>query len=467
MAMPIINYTMTCCKGRTNLNLLFLRFFVFLFSISIFFFSCKKDLGTVGANLIEVRNNLNPLFNDTLNLSAYTTQMDSLSTGFLNYYILGAINDLDFGETKSDIVTSFSLPGDVETFSLDSVKIDSVVLQLHYGSKLNFYGDLNSTHTIKVYELAQSLSKDSTYHSTRKPVSKTTAIGDFSGKFNLNDSIKNTFYNPTTKVPPCFRIKLNADAGVFQQKFRTKLQKSSLSTLFSGLVISDETNFNSNQGAFVYFNFGSIYSKVIVYYNDSARAEFPISWRIPLADSDPRFNYYEHKNLPNGFLQNRTNGVHRDTCFLQSMAGTKIHIDIPNSIFNFVASNKNVAVNAAEMVFTLQDNSTSTFAAPSRLLLISSDSLGYNNSILDAILEDSSYYGGVLIGNQYRFNIARHIQNLFYEYSFGYNVNYGLNLIVPNGTLGSIFPATSSRAIFNTQKGGKNFKLNLTLTVVK
>ncbi len=461
--MLILIYMIRCYSTKTSFYVISL-FLVLLTS------ACKKDTETVGAQFVESRNGYQTLYDTSIVLNAYSVQMDSVITNRLGSLALGSINDPEFGITKASIITQFSLPGNGFSWGTGISKLDSCHLQLRFRTLVNsagttfkdYYGNPDAIHTLKVYLLQEDLSIDSLYYSTRKYKTNLIEMGSWTGKYNFKDSTTVKVGSTTLVIPPHIKIPMN-------QSFQTLLfgaeargeftSQTTFKSAFKGLIITDETNFGSGEGAIAYVRLNSDVSAVTAYYGDTMAVDFPI-----LGGSngiDASYNYYEQKNRPTNFLQTAFTGSHRDTGYLQPLGGAKLRIELPN-LFE-VLNNPKLAINGASIVFTVLEGShNTTQTLPLALALVNSDSLGKNAFLKDQITESSLYYGGKLNGNTYTFNLVRHLQNLLIQHKNGSNLNYGINLIVPADN-----PLTAERVILNTKKNSGNFKLKLTYTVIK
>ncbi len=441
-------------------------FFTFLI---LSLFSCKKDTQSVGAEFVGVRNQFNTVFDTSLILNAYTVQMDSIVSSRLTASALGVINDPYLGITKATLVTQYGLPGNEFTWG-GATKLDSVVLQLRFRSGTSsdgtilpdFHGDKDAIHNLKAYLLTESLSIDSAYFSTRKYQTDGIEVGSFNGKYNFTDSVTIKLGTETVIIPPHIRIKMNSTFNTLLFNGEANgsfLSDAKFKETYKGLVIVDESNFGSGQGAIVYLKLNSDVTALTAFYKDSMAADFPIFSGI--SGSEAAYNYYEHINVPSQLIQTGFNKAHRDTGFIQALTGTKLRIELPN--FFEVFSNPKIVLNGAQIIFTPLNGAASTsFPLPASMSLLGSDSLGRNQFLKDQIYEGSTYYGGVLTNNQYSFNIVRHLQNLLDQYKHGYNYNYGMNLIIRADD-----PVTAQRAILDTRKNNGSFKLKLTYTVIK
>ncbi len=130
------------------------------------------------------------------------------------------------------------------------------------------------------------------------------------------------------------------------------------------------------------------------------------------------------------------------------MTGSKTHIRIP-TLFNIAKNGKTLSIAKAEIIVRPVAGSYNvTYPLPSRLLLLQpSQTNNLNNGVLDLA---EPFYGGNLnsITTEYKFNITRHIQNLFIDYQRkGVDNNRGLFLIVPTD-----YPVAPSRIMLDTRK---------------
>ncbi len=444
----------------------------FIFLILVGLGACKKDTQSVGAEFVSVRNQFNPNFSDTLiELKAYTVPMDSVITSKLTAVALGSIYDPYLGITKASLITQYGLPGNLFSWGTSVTKIDSLVLQLRFragtssdGTKLDdFYGDKEAIHQIKVYELTEDISLDSSYYSTRKYKTDAVEIGSFTGKFNFVDSVTIKLGQETVIIPPHVRIKMSPTFSqkIFDgEKNGNFTDDAKFKAAYKGLVIVDETTLGSGQGAIVYLRLNSDVTALTAFYGDSLAADFPIVGGVRGAEAS--YNYYEHSNVPSGITQKLFTGNHRDTGYLQPLTGTKLRIELPN-VYDALLSNPRLVINGAEIIFTpLSNTVNTTYTLPQSISLVGSDSLGRNVFLKDQVFEGSSYYGGQLSSGTYRFNIVRHLQNLLIEKRNGFDYNYGMNLIVRADD-----PLTAQRVILDTRKNSGTFKLKLTYTVTK
>jgi len=438
--------------------------------------SCKKDIDTAGYNIIGQGKDLNVVY-DSFSVEAYTVPMDSIRTHRQTYYMLGAMNDVEFGTTKAHIITQFNLPDGASSFSFGiSAKIDSVVLQLPFATTTSYYGNTNSMQEIAVFRLIDTLSFDSQYFSSRIPkfYDDPNLSTYWTDKFNFSDSLRYKLGSKTETLVPHVRIRMNDN---YRDLFKTldvnnKLNSNDFKKYFNGLYIKSMKDPSSDEGAISYINLyagsSNTQAGIAVYYNDSEKVVFPINY-----GAEARYNQFEHLNVPPNRTQDLLvkggtkviEGIPQDISYIHGAGGTKIRVVLPN-LFELLKKHPNILINSAELVVPIVNGSDAgNYPTPNQLVLTSSDSLGRNIGLRqsDGLPEGVNYFGGGFLSGrkEYRFNFPRTIAYLFDQYKKGNNYNYGFNIILLADN-----PVSAARAIINTKKGS-GIKLNLTYTVTK
>ncbi len=463
MLMRILNCMITCSATRIN----YLSYSLLFLLVSSVLTGCRKNEDTVGADFLGKRNPIDLASDiDTTSIITYNARHDSIATyrsgTTLTYYMLGEMNDPELGSTRASIITHYTLPVNGFKFGAD-YDIDSVILQVALIPTTTYsYGNDESIQKISVFELGEDLRTDSFYFSNRNyQYSASMPLGSWQGTAK---SLKDSVRLPTVTLPPHIRIKLNA------AEFLVKLKNGEASgaftnnttfkNLFKGLIINPtNASLAPGEGSLIYADMKSGLTALVVYYSvpgvGSTKAEFTVS------SADVKINKYEHDIKPGVVLYPVMNGQHQETTYLQPAGGIKTRILFPH-LFDYVKNNQ-IAVTGAELTISLKQGTyVAPYTQPKELRLLSSDSLGRNDFIIDQNL-GANYYGGQEKDGVYRFNIIRHIQNVLNEYkNYNRNINYGLNLIVPADN-----PIMANRAILDTRLAEKNIKLKLTYTVIK
>lgn len=431
--------------------------------------SCKKEVdNTVGSDVIGNRSGFETRV-DTLEAIAYSTKADSIDTRFLNYYLLGQMNDPILGTTNANLITQYSIPFD--QFDFEGSVIDSVVLQLRYAGATGIYGNNTSQQVLKVYEVTEDLpvSTESSilgYYMSNREYSKSAEIGSYTGNFNLTDSVYLTIGTAQVGYAPQLRIRITDQAFISKLQNATKtgefLNETNFKAAFKGLFISAENqSLATGEGALTYMYLSNVESALVAYTSKvegtttvSRKYEFPIS-----RFSTVKANQYKHSGQP--ALQASVGGTHQNTCYVQGAGGIKTRIIIPG--LASLGAGKQIAVSNARLVLTAKD--TAGYNAATRMIVRGADQAGATTAIPDEL---EAGYGGNFDANlsTYTFNVNRFAQqviNTYYQSKT--DVNYGLTLSVPSNDVDA-----ARRVILDTDTSSladRKLKFVVTYTVIK
>jgi hypothetical protein len=208
---------------------------------------------------------------------------------------------------------------------------------------------------------------------------------------------------------------------------------ASLNTSFEGLAILPQDNdLPAGKGGVGVFDLAGenpIGSRaaIMLYYDDTSTFVFTFAGtsRIITKGSTGPFPTSVNQQLaqPGGDFT---------TTYVQALNGVKSHIQLTD-LFNLVQDG-NVAINKAEIIFTVDKSSVSTnFFAPVRLNLFRPTNASSQRNYL---LRDagSASFGGTYDESKgtYTFSVTRHIQDVLNAYKLdGKDINYGLYLTHP------------------------------------
>lgn len=410
-----------------------------LFFLCIYLSSCKKeDFSTLG--VIPESEVLGLHNTDTATVISFTIPDDSIRSDETSMNLVGIYNDPVFGTAEASIFTQVRLPSENQIFDISNIVIDSVILSIAYNG---IYGN-NNAQGFKIFELDEKMYFDSSYYSTKAFNYKPAEIGSVASLIpNTSDSTLVGGQNE----PPQMRILLNNSVGLQLLKTCNDNPTNALFLeAFKGIFIKPDYSVVpvSGNGAIMYVNLQSTYSGLTVYYQDTVKKETS-KFKFIINENAARLTNFnlDHSGTPI-FSADSFKGS--ESIFIQSMAGAKGKIKLP-FLGNFVGQGK-VAVNKAELIFNLEENSYQVFAPHEDLFLVGIDSTGGPVFILDQ-LEGADHYGGTYNSStrQYVFTITRHVQYLLSNYFEGKNYNYGLYLMAGGKAV------NSNRTIL---KGNKN-----------
>ena len=459
--MLTIIYNCTTKFFRAKINLKRKQFYVGVAALicATTLFSCKDNPGQIG---LDTGGNTNITVVDTFSVFTRTVREDSFISDQLSYYILGAINSNDYGKSQSAIAMNFTLPA-VPNFSFPpGSQVDSVFLVMEYAGANQFNGNTSTALAFEVQEITEQLHIDTTYYSSRNISADPTPIGFATDQFNPDDSITVIFKGTTQKQAPQLRIRL--DNATFGSKLVASpasnfTSNTALQSFIKGLNVKANNDFlPPNDGSAAWFALKRGISGIHVYYNDTQFVNFPVT------DASSVINLYRHDFSGSAVESQLNTSGNYNTGYLQSMAGTRLLVEIPG--LDNISLDGNYAIVGANLVISADPAGISSgFPAPTRLLLLSRDSAGAAGLVLDAGLEPTLYNGNYnSTALNYEFNLPRHIQYLITEKKDrGRNLNKGFYLRIPADN-----PITATRLLVDTQKGAaRGIKLKLHVIKVR
>lgn len=370
----------------------------------LIFASCNKEPNLIGLDLLPEGDRLNMSFIDTSTIIAYTVREDSLRTDELSTNLLGYLNDPVFGNVLASIYTQYNLPTNNVSFGVNPVA-DSVVLSLVYNG---VYGDSLSQHTVRVFELADTMSLAASYYSNSTIASMPNQIGEatFVPNFKTADSVNGE------ARPPHLRITLSQEFSnrLISADSATLSSNSFFTEVFKGLFITADPVTSNSSGAILYFNLLDNISKITVHYHNDSDTS---SISLPINANCGRFNTYNHyqyngasPELLQQFAGDTASGNNR--VFMQAMAGAKVKLRMP--YLKNIPENARIAVNEAILIIT-DDEPDNVFAPPVQLAMRALDDTGAYLVLPDETI-GSVYFGGRYVNKkEYRFRLTKYVQD--------------------------------------------------------
>lgn len=445
------------------------RYFAFSFvaivtTVAILFSACRKinDSTELGGGLIPPVDNITTFdtsisvqaFNDTFGLandSQYLSRSEEHFLGVIN-------NDPFFGKTDARMYFELK-PALYSIYPFarpDSVKIDSIVLELGY---LETYGDTNTAQQLKVYEItSNNFTNDSSYlirkeHFTYNTAAPLSLPGQFFYPRNMNDSVK-AFRDTTVNQ---LRIKLDTNFArrLFNYDTSNAYKSDSLfRDKFKGFAVRSEGAGNAIMG----FDFGSSNTKLAIYYNHpkvggGGRDTTVYYFFFTTLSAAAQYVKRDYSGTP---LEASLGGATQDpVVYLQGSPGTFATVKIPD-----LATLNNRLIHRAELIVEeLYDISDSTFYNPEVLYLDAADpSITVSNYKYRTIPYDLAYtpsgfdFRGLgclplnskdAAGNPikvWKFNISRYVQHVLTHtqslYDLRISAPFTLNEVygIPPGT---------------------------------
>lgn len=351
---------------------------------------------------------------DTTRLITYTQREDSVRSDEPPVCLFGTQIDPVFGKTSAGIFSQFIFRGSTvnNTFgTVGQTLLDSVVLTLGY--RTDFYGDTTQQQGLKVYQMTESIVKDSVYYSNRAKQVYPTPVGSIS-----------YVPRPRTKVTvdnalraPHLRVKLDPVFAqlLFSQSGTTNTQNNTNWVNFlKGLYIAPDAN-PSGEGAIIQFAMTDTSSRLVFYCRNSITNVPAQYYLYAETGTAAYYNHFTHDySLASPDIQTQlANGEGSyQHVFIHGMAGLRTKIKMP-----YVTGWSNlgpIAINKAELVIQADPTYIDALhAANSKLYLAVIDSAGETTLPID-MTENLAAFGGALISGQqeYRMNLPRHFLRL-------------------------------------------------------
>ncbi len=327
-------------------------------------FTACNEPTTIGGDLIDDENLINTEHTDTFRIEASTVQADpSLITSILSrpYYLLGGLDDPEFGKTTAGIYSQVRLlDTSIDLGDPEALTLDSVVLTLDYVST-EVYGDQQSPVSLKVYELEEAIFRDSTYYSNNS-FAIGEEIGSFNGTFQPADSVQFTQADSVYRLEPHLRIRLNDDFGrrlLDQSGGENFANNTNFTNFFKGMYIAPDEN-DTPANSIAYFNLLSSLSTLTLFYHSSIS---DTSFRFYINSNVAAINTLDHdyegspiqqvldSEMPNG----------NELLYLQGLSGLNAQITFPS-----LADLGPVVINKAVLEVSAMEDSE-TYPGPSSL----------------------------------------------------------------------------------------------------
>lgn len=419
-------------------------------------FSCKKSPETIGNNLISDNNFIGVLRTDTTSIVCHSYRDDSIGTKNVTSALLGSMKDPVFGTTEAGFYTQFrpSLAG--QSFG-DNPVLDSLALQLCISG---YYGDTAALQTVRVYELADTLSSSESYYGYSE-VEVNTVDHANGYPFRPRPKTKIHIIGNDTIKQAIVRIPLSQELGNYLLSLDTVAysQPTYFKQYFKGLyLICDPIG---QDGAITYFNLtNNAVTALQLYYHDASSPENVMRYDYYITSSDVYFNHFDHDyNQGSPEFVNQLEGQYSlgdSVIYLQTMGGVRAFIQFPN-LTHWADSldGSYIVVNEAKLVLPVSSLDSSCYTIPTKLVLVG---LNADNStyILPDYYEGSDYFDGNYSSTKQSvsFRITEYVQSLI----MGKNDNVGISL----GINGASYNA--HRLVIRGPKVSEGEKMRLEVT---
>ena len=418
----------------------FIKTVIVVFLSGIILSSCNNP-SEIGLSVQPKSDKINLQYTDTFSLVTKTISGDSMASYSAASNLLGSYVDPVFGKVSGSFYAEPNLSGVINVVGTNPVA-DSIVLSLVYDG---YYGDLNTTQSVSVYEMEENITQNTPYYSNQNFAYNNEALGSLVFTPNPKDSIT---IGGVRQVPQ-LRIKLNNSLAnrILNANSATLSSNTVFNSFFKGIYLKAADITSSGRGAILYFSLQNIGSGITIYFHNSSASG--LSLNLVFNSLSASVNHFDHDY--SGTVVAQKLNTSSDTLYAQSMAGVKTFIDFPY-LKNLVASG-NVAINKAELLVYVSDNSNSLYPPPANMVLYYLDANGVEQSLPDYTV--STFQVPLTNGNLYDFVLDDFVQRVL----SGNITSYGLHLVPALGI------AQANRVIIGGGKSPVNpMKLAITYT---
>lgn len=399
---------------------------LFLIGTAVALFSgCTKE-SNLGIDVQPETDIIQLSVQDTTRLITYTEREDSVRSDEPPVCLFGTQLDPVFGKTTAGIFSQFIFKGSTVNINFGTpgqIVLDSLVLTLGY--RTDFYGDTTQQQSLKVYQVTQSMFKDSVYYSNRlrqyypAPVASKTFVPHPRTKVNVDNGLR----APHLRIPidPGFAQLLFSQSGTTNM-----LNNTNWLNFLKGLYIAPDGN-PTGEGAIIQFGMTDTSTRLTFYYRNIVTNDTLKYSLITEAGTAAYYNHFTHDySSATGDIQTQLavgEGSYQNV-YIHGMAGLRTKIKMPYA--TSWANLGPIAINKAELVIQADPTYIDALhAANSKLYLAVIDSSGSTTLPIDMTDNIAAFGGSYISGQQeYRINIPRHFLKLLR----GDVGNYGLYL---------------------------------------
>lgn len=383
---------------------------------------CKKETGPLGFGIQPDSDKINVQFNDTASIVAYSTLIDSISSGNTPASLAGSLFDPVFGSSTASFSTSFRLSRTSFSFG-ENARVDSLVLSLDYA---RLFGDSTAPVTLRFYELTEKLTADTVYSSKSQVAWSDVLLAEITFVPNTLDSL----VVGGDTVAPHLRVNMTSHSQALAEKLVSASDEemsnnTAFQDFFHGLRV--EAVPVTSSGQIIAFNLTSSMSEMSLYYqNDEADS---LRYDYLLNSNSVRFGNFSH-DYTLGDSRFKAQVLEGDTTlgaeinYIQPLGGVTTRIFFPH--ITRWADSGPVVVNEAR-IFLEGYEENPYLDPPLSIVLVRFTEEDLQLVLLEQ-LEGTDYFGGVYDeeNNRYWFRITSYIQELMN----GSIEDHGLGVVV-------------------------------------
>lgn len=378
------------------------------------FFSCQDDEPLeIGRNILP-DSELLEAFYDTLAVQIYTVEMEPVYAYSIGSSLLGGVIDPVFGRLSADFITDFTF-ADTGYFNAgvprDNFRLDTLELVIKLGSSYGYDSIIDFT----VYELLSDFPDyqfsdfeltddmwDQNMLSDGSPYFVVDKTDSSNWQVYIHQKLNDDFMNRLVDTNLVENENIYTNDSIFRSYFKGLYVKNGFVT--------------NNQGGIIRVDYNTAKLVLSATETDSDQIEHDVSFTYVLGYPDEpvgghSLNMYSYtpENDVSRVLNDSINP--QELAYIQSMAGPKIRVQIPELSQLRRELAYGAAVNSAELVITIDPENTDYEIFPPPNVLGVRDFLKDTNIIDDMLV--TGYFGAVLDTSrmEYRFNVGSYIHS--------------------------------------------------------
>lgn len=335
-------------------------------AFALFNTACKRPT-TFGSELLD-EEYADYDFTDTITVECTLVREDSVitsdRTNAAPYFLCGEINDPVVGKYSSDVYALMQAATLNPQFNSNHT-LDSIVLYLNYAAAA-VYGDTLQPQSLRVMRLNGILKNDSVYYSNASfpEGNELGRIDNFMPRPSKVDSLfdgnKGAF----------LRVKLDDNFGkeIMGLDSITWQSDTAFYRKFRGIKIVSNAN-GASPGAMLAFNLNNnVLSRMALYYRtqgDTIQKRFDFFFR-----NVTKFNHFSH-DFTGSEAGPLIGQALNEKLYVLGMQGLKVKVSFP-----YANKFDNIAVNKAQLVFSVEDNN---------MVLLPADQLVFSKFVGDTV----------------------------------------------------------------------------------
>lgn len=359
---------------------------------------------------------------DTLSVICTVEYEDSVLTSDRNssvdYFLVGELNDPQFGRSSSELFSQITLSG--QTFDFENPRFDSMFLILPYVAS-GVYGDTLSPQTLQVFQLADTIKARSYYD--HESINAAQEIGRLDNFLPQPNTVRKIITDTSSTATKFAYLKVPMTQAFGEYLMGVDSIKMTSDVAFwretKGLKITS-TSGGSAPGAMLAFDLNNSNCYIRLYYTVRDSVHKTLNYYLYNGGSN-KFTHFTH-DYAGSPAEAAVGATNPSLLFLQGMRGMRLKVEFPTA-----SSYQNILVNKAQLELTAakQPGDPASLLPVSQLILNQKQGDTLLTVISDVTYAVNrgglgTYFGGIpeaevtSLGtvDRYRLTVTQHFQDI-------------------------------------------------------